>query len=109
MNLYVVVHHRKDQNQPWANSWLDDDCIQVIQTTKEIGQLCSSAKEQSQKVFVHRCGWGNEKPIISCSVDVERVDSVDKKTSLVWFCNPEATHREPTTTLFRGRNYYFEE
>ena len=30
-NLYVVVHHRSDPNQPWVNSWFDDDRLEAIQ------------------------------------------------------------------------------
>lgn len=108
MSLCIVIHHRSDHSQPWMNSWLDNDRIQAIQTTKEIGQLCSNAKEKNQKVLIHRCRWGHEKPTVSCVVDVESVDTIDKRTCLVRFCNPEITNREPTIIPGRGQNFYFE-
>lgn len=108
MNLCIVVHHRNDPRQPWANSWVDDDCIQVIQTTRAIGQFCSKAKEQNQKIFVHRCGWGGIRPTICCEANVNRVDPIDKKTCIVTFCDAKTTDREPTAIPGQGQNYYFE-
>jgi hypothetical protein len=56
MALYVVVHHQQDENQPWVYAWLDDELIEAIQTTSEIGRLCQRAKERGERVYVHRCG-----------------------------------------------------
>ncbi len=44
MALYVVLHHQKDEHQPWVNAWLDDQLIEAIQTTNEIGELCRRAR-----------------------------------------------------------------
>ena len=56
MALYVVVHHRRDANQSYVNSWLDDNRIAAIMATSEIGRLCSRAKQKGERIFVHRCG-----------------------------------------------------
>jgi hypothetical protein len=41
MALYVVVHHQRDENQPWVNAWLNDELIDAIQTTTEIPSYCN--------------------------------------------------------------------
>jgi hypothetical protein len=108
MDFFIVVHHRNDPHQPWVNSWVDDDRIEAIQTTNEIGQHCLNAKNKNQRVFVHRCGWGHTEPTVCCNVEVDRVDSIDKKTCLVRFCDPKSIKRDSSTSPVRGQNYYFE-
>jgi cobalamin biosynthesis Mg chelatase CobN len=106
MPLYVVVHHRRDENQPWVNAWLDDQLIEAIQTTKEIGKLCRQAKERGERVFVHRCGWLENSPVICCSAEVDGVDHIDKTTSLVRFNAPQALNQLPPSTPIQGQNFY---
>ena len=55
MALHVVLHHRQDADQPWVNAWLDDDLIEAIQTTTEIGHLCRRAKERGERVSPELC------------------------------------------------------
>ena len=106
MALYVVLHHQRDESQPWVNAWLDDQLIEAIQTTNEIGALCRRAKARGVRVFVHRCGWGDRVPVISCSAEVEDVGRIDNSTVLVRFKNPVAVGAEPTFIPTKGQNSY---
>ncbi len=106
MALHVIVHHQRDTVQPWINAWLDDQRIEAIQTTKEIGGLCQGAKERGQRVFVHRCGSGELSPQIGCSAEVESVDKIDNTTALVWFKNPIPLNQVPPRSPNKGQNFY---
>jgi hypothetical protein len=106
MPLYVVVHHRKDENQPWVNAWLSDQLIEAIQTTTEIGDLCREAKRLRERVLVHRCGWGELSPTICCSAEVEEVNGIDKSTALVRFTSVTPLNGTPPRSPVRGQNYY---
>jgi hypothetical protein len=106
MALYVVVHHRRDSKQPWANDWIDDDRLKLIQTTVEIGNLCKQAKSSRTRVFVHRCALGANPPVICCSAEVVDVNAVDKRTMLVTFAKPEILGDQPPVSPPRGTNFY---
>jgi hypothetical protein len=106
MSLYVVVHHQRDENQPWINAWLNDQLIEAIQTTKQIGGLCHQAMEHGERVFVHRCGWQENPPVICCSAEVEEVAKIDNSTSLVRFVGAAPLNDSPPRTVVRGQNYY---
>lgn len=106
MALYIVVHHRSDQSQPWCNAWIDDNQIQAIQTTVEIGQMCERAMRNGGRIFVHRCGWGECAPAICCSAKVESVDAIDRRTTLVIFDDPVTLNDQPTFAPGRGQNCY---
>ena len=106
MPLYVVVHHRSDERQPWINAWLNDQLIEAIQTTKEIGRLCFQAKKRGEQLFVHRCGWQENAPVICCSAKVEDVAEIDKSTSLVRFADQISLNLAPPRTPARGQNFY---
>src|SRR6185436_10298199 len=101
-NLYVVVRHRRDPDQRFVNSWLDDEQLEAITTTHEIGQLCQDGQQRSERVCVHRCGWSDTRPTICCSVSVVRVDSVDGWTSLVRFADQQVLDMLPPVTPHRG-------
>jgi len=105
-NLYVVVHHRQDPDQRWANSWLDDDRLEAITTTTEIGNLCAEAKAHGESVFVHRCGWEDSLPSVSCSATVIQSAPIDKRTSIVTFAAQQALGTEPPVSPHPGQNYY---
>ncbi len=107
-NLYVVVHHRRDSSQPFQNSWLDDNCLDAITTTKEIGDLCAMEKLQGKRIFVHRCGWANALPTICCSVLVAEIDSIGKRASLVGFSNPIVMNLPPNKSPLLGQSFYGE-
>ena len=83
MNLYIVVRHRQDPKQKWANSWLDDERLESITTSPEIGWMCNIAKEKGERVFVHRCGWGKVQPVVCCSAIVLQSDKTNDQTT--WF------------------------
>ena len=106
MALYIVVHHNRDAHQPWQNSWLDDDRLEAIQTTREIGRLCETAAIHSEEVFVHRCAWGETQPTICCSLRVDSVDLIDKKASLVKFRDFVILGNQPPLSPSRGQNFY---
>lgn len=106
MALYVVVHDRRDENQPRVNAWLDDDVIEAIQTTTEIGHLCQRAKERGERVFVHRCGWGDCSPVVCCSAVVEDVGAIDRATALVRFGPAVRLEQSPPRMPVRGQNFY---
>ena len=106
MALYLVLHHRKDGNQPWVNAWLDDELIEAIQTTREIGELCARAKVRGERVFVHRCGWGECPPVVCCSAEVGEVATIDKGTALVRFAAAARLDQGPVRMPVRGQNYY---
>jgi hypothetical protein len=106
MALYVVLHHQQDESQPWVNAWLDDQLIEAIQTTSEIGALCRRAKNRGERVFVHRCGWGDCLPVIACSAEVEDVGRIDNSTALVRFKGPVAVGAEPAVAPVKGQNFY---
>ena len=106
MALYVVLHHRSAESQPWANAWLDDQLIEAIQTTNEIGVLCRQAEARKERVFVHRCGWGECPPVISCSAEVEDVGKIDGSTVLVRFSSAVTVGTEPSYRPEKGQNFY---
>ena len=103
MSLYLVVHHGRDPDQRFVNSWLDDARLEAITTTVEIGQLCQDAQ---QPVFVHRCGFGDARPTVCCSVSVVRVDSVDRHTKLVTFTDQQVLDTVPPVTPHPGQSFY---
>ena len=106
MSLYVVVHHQQDQNQPWVNAWLSDQLIEAIQTTSEIGTLCRSAKSRGERVFVHRCGWGELSSAICCSAEVDSVGKIDNNTDLVTFADTQPLSLRPPRSPAKGQNFY---
>jgi hypothetical protein len=107
MSLYLVVHHKRDPDQRFANSWLDDERLEAITTTVEIGQHCQDAQQARQPVFVHRCGCGDDRPTVCCSVSVVRVDSVDGHTKLVTFTDQQVLDTLPPVTPRPGQSFYF--
>jgi hypothetical protein len=109
MALYVVVHHRQDPHQPWANDWLDDRRVNVIKTTTEIGNLCEQSRQRNERVFVHRCAWGGITPTVCCCVQVAQVVALDRRTSLVTFAHAVPLMAEPQVLPRHGLNFYVTE
>jgi hypothetical protein len=107
MSLYLVVHHRRDPDQRFVNSWLDDERLEAITTTVEIGQLCKDAQPTSQPVYVHHCGCSDAHPTVCCSVSIVRVDSADKRTKLVTFAGQQVLNMPPPVTPLPGQSFYF--
>jgi hypothetical protein len=106
MALYVVVHHNRDANRPWVNSWLDDERLEAIQTTRQIGEFCRAAKKENELIFVHRCGWGEAAPTICCLASAVQVGQIDEQTSLVTFDSQEVLNAQPPVTPTLGQNLY---
>jgi hypothetical protein len=106
-NLYVVVHHKQDPKRPWPNSWLDDERLDWITTTAEIGQHCHEALQRGAAVFVHRCGWDHEKPTVCCSAKILQISDIDRRSSLVTFKDQNVLNSDPPVTPTRGQNFYF--
>lgn len=106
MPLYVVVHHQNDENQSWVNAWLNDQLIEAIQTTTEIGTLCRNAKARGERVFVHRCGCAESSPLICCSAEVEEVGQIDNTTALVRFTGAVPLNGTPPRSPVQGQNFY---
>lgn len=106
MALYVVVHHQRDKSKPWPNTW-DDDCrLRTITTTVGIGRRCKESAAKQERVFVHRCAWGGNRPQIVCSVEVARVDTIDRLKCLVTFQNAEMLAAPPPVSPGPGENFY---
>ena len=42
-NLYLVVRPRQNPEQTFRNEWLDDDRLESIETSIEIGEQCKEA------------------------------------------------------------------
>jgi hypothetical protein len=59
-----------------------------------------------ERVFMHRCGWAECPPFITCSAEVEDVGRIDGSTVLVRFCSPAAVGAEPYVRTEKGQNFY---
>ena len=105
MAFFVVVHHKRDQDQPWKNHWLDDDRLQVIETTEDIAARCAEAQRRGERVFVHRCGWLGGPPMVCCSVAIK---NARHGSNLGWveFHDPVILDIPPTVQPGRGQNCY---
>jgi hypothetical protein len=106
MPLFVVLHHRNDPAQPWANDWVDDDLIATITTTAHIGSLCLQSKSADEQVFVHRCAYGGSPAVISCSVRVSAVHGLPGGGALVQFSDAIRLNQVPPGNPVQGQNYY---
>ncbi len=105
MALFVVLHHRRDGDQPWVNRWIDSDRLHAITTTADIAARCSLAKRRRERVYVHRCGWAGGQPSICCSVIVKDAGH-DENIGWVEFREPVVLDVTPTFHPGRGENYY---
>jgi hypothetical protein len=88
------------------NSWLDDERLEAITTTVEIGQLCRDAMEKDERVFIHRCGWGSLQPSVCCSASVAKVSGIDQRTTFVIFRPQHVPRGTPSVSPHPGQNYY---
>jgi hypothetical protein len=105
-SLFVVLHHRDDADQPWANEWMDDEIVTMISTTREIGRLCEAQRRSDDWVYVHRCGWGENGPRITCKVKVSSVMEVDRGLSLVKCESATLVGSIPSVHPSTGTNCY---
>jgi hypothetical protein len=108
-NLYLVVHHKEDPTPNWSNSWNkeDENLLDAITTTIEIGGICDQAKKAGRRIFVHRCAWGGYPHLICCSASVAQVDQIDPRSSLVKFEKQERLNVTPPISPRLGQNFYW--
>jgi hypothetical protein len=106
MIVHLVVHHRNDPHQPWVNSWLDDEKLEAIQTTTDIGRMCRDLLKERISVRVHRCAWNDNPPIVCCKALVADASEIDRATWLVRFTGQETLIEQPASVIGRGINYY---
>jgi hypothetical protein len=105
-NLYLVVHHQRDSQQPFPNSWLDDDRLDAIETTPAIGRMCKEAKLSGRPIFVHRCAWDENPPVVCCRALVLDAVPIDRRTCYVRFGSQEVLAEPPPNTPCPGQNFY---
>jgi hypothetical protein len=105
MNLHLVLRHRKNPVQTFKNKWLDDDRPESIETTKEIGKLCAEIIEKREMVYIHRCGFGEFTPCLTCKAEVIEVSKIKTKT-VVKFANHKLIRVSPKFAPPRGTNCY---
>lgn len=103
MAFYVVLHHPRDPHQPWANAWRrgTDDEIEAITTTRAIAQRC----RQEGTVYVHRCGFERSPPVVTCELEVTRVDPLGASV-LVSFRLRRKLGAVPPVVPGPGQNFY---
>ena len=105
-DLYLVVHHQRDAHQPYPNSWLDDQRLDAIETTPAIGRMCKDAKISDRAVFVHRCAWDDNPPVICCRAVVLDAVAIDRRTWYVRFGNQEVLSESPSKSPYPGQSFY---
>jgi hypothetical protein len=112
MALYLVVRHRLAEPSFKNNKWQDesDALLMSINTTQEIGEFCSEAQKQKQRVYIHRCGFPklDIKPLICCSVSIAKVTIRNRQTE-VQFEDQTQLNIKPRTPPppVQHQNYYF--
>jgi len=112
MPLYLVVHHRDrydGRGGQWGNRWLDEWRLEAITTTAEIGELCEEARENDERVYVHRCRWrdgGYRRPVVCCSVKVVNVFSEEGDTRVTFKDAERLPDVRPLYSPRRGESYY---
>lgn len=79
--LYLVVRHRRNPEQPWYNEWLDDDRVDFITTSLEIG----AAVQVGDHVRFHRCGYGAFAPVICAEARVAGIQREVRTKRRVYF------------------------
>jgi hypothetical protein len=105
MALYIVVQHRRDPEQPWSNTWTDDDRLAAISTTEELAGRCGVAQERGEAIFVHRCAWAGWPAIVCCSVQVKDTRSTEG-FGWVEFREPVVLTAPPPVQPARGQSHY---
>lgn len=106
--LFIVVRHRRDPEQPFTAVWLDDERLEGMTTSAEIGLLCAEARRKRERTYVHRCGWAETGPVICCSASVIRSGPIeDGKTHWVRFVEHEVLDAVPSLIVKPGQGFYF--
>lgn len=109
MALYLVVRHPLAP-QAFQNVW-ENELLMSIQTTLEIGNLCSEAMAENHWVYIHRCGhccgYEDYPPVICCSVHVANVAEIGGRI-IVEFRDQTPLNIQPRTPPppAEGQNSY---
>lgn len=107
--LYLVVHHRRDPNQPWkGNVWIknDDNRLEAIETTNNVAGECEEAMRAGRLVRFHRCAYAGADPVVCSEARVASVQRIDRKTSIVRFEDQVVLEQPPAMLPPRGTNSY---
>jgi hypothetical protein len=106
--FYIVVRHPLAP-RTFKNIWLDDDRLDTITTTEEIGLRCGEAIKRKERIFVHRCGYveANASPCIICSVKVASSEKDESdKSYKVTFSDHNPIGAKPAYKPVKGENSY---
>ena len=106
MALFLIVHHRRNSKQTFLNVWKDDQIIESIQTPTQIGKHCQRLKESGQRVFFHRCAWGDQPATICCSALVDHSSPINRNTHEVAFKDCIPLDSQPSENANQGLNFY---
>ncbi len=105
-DICLVVHHQRDAHQPYPNSWLDAERLDAIETTPAIGRLCKAAKVSGRAVYVHRCAWDDNPPVICCRAVVLDAVAIDRRTWYVRFGSQQVLAEPPPKMPYLGQSFY---
>jgi hypothetical protein len=107
MKLYLVVHHKDDEDQIHDNEWETNRKIRSIETNSETGFECRYAMETKQRVFFHRCRFESDEPTICCHALVREVVPIpDSKYCRVYFEDVQSCYGKPPG-LPHGHSHYY--
>ncbi len=105
--MHIVVHHRRDPQQPYDNAWLDDNILYAVTTPNAVANLLRVEQRSRCRVYVHRCALGLEiNHVICCSLEVDQIRRINKRESYVTFTNATLLDDPPSITPMPGQNYY---
>jgi hypothetical protein len=106
MALFIVVHHPAAPHQSWANDWENETLLRAITTPKGVAARLARAKETGERVFVHRCAYGDRPAEICCSVAVADTRELDKSTAFVRFAEVRREGAVPPVEAHIGQSSY---
>ena len=101
--LYIIVRHIKDK-QVWANSWIDENTLGAITTTKELAKICELEKGSENTIAVYRCEYSGSPAIICGEAEIDKVDTT---INYVSFKNYNIRNYSPPLTAQQGQTHYF--
>jgi hypothetical protein len=109
MDLYILVHHRLDPNQPWQNDWLDKNVpnsslLDYILTTQTLAQACNVERIKGNRVFIHRCKYKSSPRVICTSALVSAVCLSQNKVS---FSNHQTLNLVPPIKANRCNEIFY--
>ena len=101
--FYIVVRHRADPSQRYANDWRDARTLVAFTTPKKVAKHAV----ESGTIFVHRCGFGEHAPAVVCEARVLSAMPIDSRESLVQLEPLRIFEASPPATPQRGQNFYW--